>query len=310
MEIIINELIALADREQLRIESSISDDSLHCLGLFVESVRVLDFIMLGQPGASPSDKISFSAFDISMVETGWNLATSMLLKEVNFHGFPMRQSTAELRKGLISLLYQLGIVIQIRRTVEMIKTGLINVDKEGDTYTFSHTLEAKDQFLDQLELGAFERMEEKLKSSGAKYKEWNLVNRKEIKNTFWKTGNFMSVKHESDFSSYKIQDLDSHLTPLIKQWNSGKYGIMMGYDSTPKVDDHFLAIAAELTKEWRDESGINPNAKIGNVSAAEIMNVAMIVVSFHLKHIHFAQLASKISRNFNSTKFINLESDK
>lgn len=293
MKVIIDELIALADKEQLRIECSLPEDSLTCLGLFVESVRVLDFMMLGQPGVPKSEKISFSVFDLNMIEMGWNIATPLLLKESNFRGFPMMKSTNESRQQVISLLYQLGIIVQLRRTIDMAKAGLVNLYKDGSTYIFSIKPEMEDQFLDELELGALEKMEEKLKSSGVTYQDWELVNKKDIEETFWKVGNFMAVSYETEFASYKIKEIDSHMISLIKQWNSGPYGIMLGYDSTPELDNHFLAIAAELTGKWRDEAGINPSAKIGNVLAAEIMGVAMIITSFHIKHIHFAQLAAE-----------------
>lgn len=289
----INELLVLADREQVKIEKSLPRDSLACLGHFIETVRSLDFIMLGQPGVSKEEKIPFSVVDFNIIDMGWNLATSMLLRDANFHGFPMLRSTDESRKQIIGLLYQLGIIVQLRRSVDMAKAGLVNIRKEGPAYIFEITAEAKDQFLDELELEALENIEKKLKTSGITYKGWELVNRKNFRDTILKVGNYMSVKYESELASYKIKELDSHMIPLIKQWDSGGYGIMLGYDSSPEIDNHFLAFAAELTREWRDEAGINPSAKIGNISAAEVMGVAMYIISFHLKHINFAHLASE-----------------
>lgn len=288
-----DELILLANEELDKIKQGLPQDTIACLGLFVESVRVLDFIMLGQPGVSKSEKISFSVFDLNMIELGWNLATSILLKGGKCHGFPMRQSTHEFRKFTIGLLYQLGIIVQIKRTVDMINAGLVNVTKNGSTYTFSHAPEAKDQFLDELAFGALEKLEEKLQSSGSSYKSWELVDRKDIIDRFSRAGNFLAVKGNSDFASYKLNDIDQQMIPLIKQWDSGEYGIMMGYDSTPEIDNHFLAIASELIAEWRDEAGFSPNIKIGNIPSAAILVVGIFITSFHLKHIHFAQLTAK-----------------
>lgn len=287
------ELNLLASEELNKIKQGMPQDTITCLGLFVESVRVLDFIMLDQPGVQKSDKISISVFDLNMIEMGWNLASSMLLKAGNFYGFPMRQSTNDLRKQVIGLLYKLGIIVQIRRTAEMVKAGLVNVQKTGLTYTFSQTPEAKDQFLDELELGALDKLEEKLKSSRSTYKDWELVDRNTFEDVYCQIGNFMSVKYNSELASYKIEDIKSHMIPLIKQWDSGNHGIMIGYDSTPEIDNHFLAIAAELTAEWRDEAGIHPNTKIGHITAADIMAVATMIISFHIKHIYFAQLAAE-----------------
>lgn len=290
---IYNELILLANTKLDNIKQSLPQDMITCLGLFVESVRVLDFMMLGQPGVPKSEKISLSIFDLNMIEMGWNLATSMLLKSGNICGFPMIQSTNDLRKRVMSLLYDLGVIVQLKRVAEMLKTGLVIVKKNGSTYTFSQVPEAKDQFLDELEGGALEKLYKKLKSSGTKYKGWELVDQKNIDDALWKVGNYMAVRFESELASHKVLDIDAYMIPLIKQWDSGNHGIMLGYDSTPDIDNHFLAIAAELTSEWRDEAGIHPNTRIGKISAAEVLEVAMIVISFHIKHIHFAQLASE-----------------
>lgn len=293
------ELIDLADKEQLKIEQSLPEDVMICRGLLVETVRVLDFISLGQPGVPQADKISFSVFDLNMIEMGWNLAAAMLLKSGDHRGFPMMQSTIETRKQIVSILYQLGIIVQLRRTVEMVKSGLVSAQKEGSTFTFSHTSAAKDQFLDELEHGALDELEEKLKSSGSKYKNWELVEYNAMREASRQVGNFMSVKYKSDFASFKLEDIDSQMIPLIKQWDTGNHGIMMGYDSNPEIDNHFLAIATELTSEWRDEAGIHPTTKIGKVFALDVMTVAMMVISFHIKHIHFAQLASEKDKKIN-----------
>ena len=77
----------------------------------------------------------------------------------------MIQSTEESRDQIITLLYRLGIITQLRRTVEMIKSGLVKVYKEDSKFTFSHTQEANHQFLDELEVVALDAMEKKLKSS-------------------------------------------------------------------------------------------------------------------------------------------------
>jgi hypothetical protein len=287
------ELLGIADEEQLRIERQLPEDSVARLALFIETVRVLDFIMLGQPGVPKQDKTPFSVFDINMIEMGWNLASSMLLRKVNVNGFPMRQSTEESRRQVTSLLFQLGVIIQIRRTVEMAKSGLVNIEKNDSTYIFSVAPEAKEQFLDELELSALDKLEEKLKSSGKTYKNWELVDRNALGHVIWQVGNFMSVKYATEFATYKVENIDMQMIPLIKQWDSGNHGIMLGYDSTPEIDNHFLAIATELIADWRDEAGFHPDAKIGNISAAEIMAVAMMIISFHAKHISFAQLASE-----------------
>jgi len=290
---IVKEIEALIVNEQSKIEQVFPSETMSCRGILVETVRVLDFIKLGQPGVSKNEKIHFSIFDLNMIDMGWNLAVSLLLKDGDHRGFPMKKSTYNTRDQTISLLYHLGVISQLRRTVEMIKAGIVNVEKVDTTFTFYLAEPTGDQWLDDLELQSLEELYKRIKSSGQSYKQWELVDQRDIASTFWKVGNFMSVERESAFSSWKIENINDHLSPLINQWDSGNHGIMIAYDSTRKVDHHFLALASEITKEWRDEAGIHPDTEIGNITATQLILVVSMITSFHHKHIGFIQLAAK-----------------
>ena len=109
---------------------------------------------------------------------------------------------------------------------------------------------------------------------------------------FNKPGNFLSRNGKPNLSDCLLSDIDSAMLPLIKPWDSG-HGIMMSYDSTPEIDIHFLAKSYELVNEWREEAGVHPSIKFGEITGGDLSIIVLFLVSFYLKHVHFASLASK-----------------
>ncbi len=288
---IYNELISLADEELKIIEQLLPQDPIPSFVLFTETIRISDYLQLGKPDPSNEYGLSFQELDI--MKMGWNLAASLLFKPINILGFPIIESTKETRNQAAGLLYKLGCTSLLRRTAEMVKSGILNSEKAKNTFTFTKTKIADYQFLDEMELSYLYKLESKIKAIEEKYYSgWNLVGTDDLDKVFWKPGNFLSLKNTTCLSNFKIENIDSEMLPLIKPWNSG-HGIMMGYGSTPEIDHHFLAMAAESVREWRDEAGFHPEAKIGEITGSDILAVVTFIVSFHLKHVHFASLASK-----------------
>lgn len=68
---------------------------------------------------------------------------------------------------------------------------------------------------------------------------------------------------------------------------------MVGYGAEPEIDNYFLSLVGENVLGWRDDAGIHPDARIGNVSGHSLTSVGMLLTSFYLKHIHFVDLGRK-----------------
>jgi len=289
---IYSELITLSDTELERIEASLPMDPVLCFILLTETIRVYDYFNLGNPDSVSKCGLSFQELDV--MKMGWNLAASLLFKPIdNVRGFPIMESTNETRIQAISLLYQLGCSSLLRRTAEMIKSGILSYEKGIDNYTFFITSIGKTQFLDEMELTYLEDLNNKLISNKEGfYNNWKLVDEKLINHVLRRVGNFLLVNSKDQFSKYKIEDIDSKMLALVKPWDSGK-GIMMAYETTTEIDQHFLVIAAEVVKEWRDEAGFHPNAIIDNVTGSDILKIVIFLVALNFKHIHFSDLAAK-----------------
>lgn len=287
------ELTDIADFELNQIEKSFPGDEDLRFVLLTETTRIYDFIHFG--GESNKNEYSLTHQEVDVIKWGWNLSTSILFKSTKeIQGFPILESTKETRKFAISLLYQLGCVVLLRRTAEMINAGILLVDKIGTSYSFSMTSEGKYQYLDAMEPVYLENLESEIHKGADYYKNWNLVNHEDLERVSWSYGNYLSKKPEDPFTGVKLNntDLESIMEPLVKPWDSGK-GVMMGYDSTDDLDKHFMATATTLLKDWREESGLHPKLDLGEIKASDIMAVAICLISFNLKHIKFSTIAFK-----------------
>lgn len=292
-----NELNELADSEFEKIEASMPEDPISCFVILNETVRVLDYLNLASDDQIIKE-FGLSVQELDVMNNGWNHAASLLFKSTDqFKGFPLMESTIQTRRYAIGLLYQLGSITLLRRTAEMLKSGILSSKKEDDKYTFSISNIGKTQFQDELELFYLKDFDEKVKTNrNGNFQDWKLVEKKDIHKMFLEVGNFMSVNKEDYFAKFKIEDIDAEMISLLRPWDSGK-GIMMAYDSTPEIDRHFMVIAAELLKDWQDLAGFHPKAEINGIKGSDISAVVMCLVSFNLKHVHFASLAAESHSN-------------
>ncbi|WP_194977003.1 hypothetical protein [Aquiflexum lacus] len=290
-------LLIIADSEQDRVIKSIPQENpAGCFVILMEITRMYDYLHFGPKDEIEKFGLSFQEIDV--LKSGWNLAASILFKPIKqFSGIPIMESTHKLRISAISLLYQFGCITLLRRTAEMVKSGILVSDSsEGNIFKFSMSLDGKAQFLDEMENSYLENLEDILEQNEKNfYNGWELVNYDNVNTIFQNSGSFLSKRPGDRFSSLKLEDLESKMTPLLKLWDSGK-GIMMGYDSTEELDWHFMAISTNALAEWRDEAGIHPNLKIEGVEVSHIIAVIMCLVSFDLKHIKFSSIAAEMEK--------------
>ncbi|MDB5013690.1 MAG: hypothetical protein JWQ25_1892 [Daejeonella sp.] len=258
-EMICEELLALASRNIAEIEEMIPEDPVSCFAFFVEASRVYDSWALSAEFLSWEESCSQQYLDL--LGLGYNLLTFYFFKKVPMQGFPIVESTDKSRKFAITILYKLGCVSMIRRTVDMIRTGLLEVEKTGSTYVFKKTAVMDLQFLDTMEFGYLSDMEKDVKKNLHQQLDgWNIMDQDELLEDMFRPGNFFSHQ-KSEFKAFLLDDIDKRMEPLVNPWHSG-HGIMMAYGSTEEIDFHFLAIATEIVRSWREDAGFSPETKI------------------------------------------------
>lgn len=284
------EIKLIAENALDKIVSSLPSETIIKFVMFTETLRVLDFNSLSSNNLT-SNLSQIPNDDI--MKMGWNLSTSYLFEGFKTSGFPIVESTKETFSSTSSLLFHFGCITMLKRTIDMVKSGALTVTKSDDnTYVFEKTNNANSQFLDDLEFTNLEELEEQLKEkTGEFYKEWNIIERDDLEEALYSHGNFLSFTDE-DFTHYTSENIEELLYEQVRPWDSG-HGIMMGYGSTVDIDMHFLGKATELVAKWRDEAGLHPKTKIGNITGGDLMIVVLFMTSFHLKHINYGLVASK-----------------
>jgi len=87
-------------------------------------------------------------------------------------------------------------------------------------------------------------------------------------------------------------DIDNLMRKLIFPWDSGR-GIMIGYNADPEVDEYYFIKGTKLAMDFREQAGIHPDLRLGDLNAGLVTAVIALLLSFHLKHIRFCQLAGE-----------------
>ena len=256
---ICNELIQIANGRLEEIEKMLPTNSIECFVILTETIRVLDLYSFSSDSNSQEEASRIQHLDV--MKMGWNLAASYLFKPIHEKGFPILKSTTESRLNAAGLLFNLGCTTLIKRTVEMIKAGILSVERKGSLFTFKNTSIANSQFLDYMELSYLTELEERISNSANELGGWNLVKEDDIKEVLNKPGNFFSKISKGKWTDSILSNIDDLMIPLMSPWDSG-HGIMLSYNTTPEIDFHFLAKAMDLVIPWRDEAGIHPGQSL------------------------------------------------
>jgi len=268
------ELIAhlsdLASREFNSVKAWVDrfDSPPQYIAWLVEACRALDYQHVLQfLSRDPKNKMARPDFDIMVA--GWNALLGLLLPHAGgFQGFPLMESSQNSQTAAMTALHQLGRSALMQQAASMIRHGMAVGQIVGDRIVISMSERAStDHFLDRLDL-------HKLEDLDGETEEPEPLLRGVLKTT-------------------KIEDIDAKMAPLVFAWKTNR-GTMVGYGADPDVDRYFLALVSRKTQDWRNEAGIHPDARIGDVSGRDVAAIGLLLASFYLKHIRFIHLGNKI----------------
>lgn len=256
------ELAAVAAQHLARVQSFLPSDALERHALFTETVRAVDYWAVVQRLMPQEHRMVYPDFQI--VQWGWNLAVGHLFEPLAQRGgFPLRQSTRESQSFALNLLHQFGRFVLVHRACEMIRHGFVEAERtEGGYAVRTVSAGAAQQHLDVLEFT-------RLKQLG-----------------LW------GIDQGSWTRRWMRSDIEKLMTPLIRPWDTGR-GVMVNYGALREIDDHFIAIALELAAEWREEAGIHPETKLGDLTGADLIGIGTVVIGLHAKHVAFTMLAAR-----------------
>lgn len=258
----------LADQEFQHVKTWIDQFQFpQHITLLIELCRVMDYLHVLQSfSRSPEPKIPIP--DLTIMLLGWNPALGLLLPHAGgFNGVPLAESTTDSRAIATSLLHQLGRFSLLKRTAQMIRHGMAEGELEGGRIVLRASDRVSNNHLvDDLDAIKFQHLS--------------------------------SHMHDFDpvhmfINETRVEDLQARLQALVFPWKTGQ-GTMIGYHAAPDIDEHFQALVIRKTAEWRNQTGIHPSITIGEVSAADLFEIGLLLTSFNLKHICFVNAGIRI----------------
>ncbi|MDP9895933.1 hypothetical protein J2W32_005033 [Variovorax boronicumulans] len=287
-----SEFDTLADKELASVLQVLPAEVFQRFVLYTEILRQLDYWSVFRQFAPPSDRLE--PWDLEMLWLGWNSATEHLFAGVPIKGFPLVKSTRESKQFAMTVVHQLGRSVLMRRTADMLRHQYVTAAHIEDGWSVRKVGSTPDQFLDNLEFARFTELANWLDrlDSDKTPMGWTLFEKSEADVIANKVGRFLGRDRSEPFAPWLRSDVRELMEPLIHPWDSG-HGVMMGYDATPEVDDHFLATAALLVADWRNDAGFHPKATVGEIGIWDLSLVIIVITSLHLKHVHFALIASQ-----------------
>ena len=225
----------------------------------IEACRALDYWSVHSTFSDdPRQKLSEQ--DLNVVMRGWNPLMSNVLKRIGkLRGIPLLGSTHETIHAATSELHRLGRHILLRKTADLVDRGLACGTISGEQISIWLDYAGdNDLFLDQIEEDRLLEMSERMKQSPS----------------------WLNAIVESN----KLPNLQEALNAIVFRYETTR-GTLVGYKSTPEIDDHYGAVVLDHVLSCRDKSGFHPEARINGVSANDVTRVVHLLVSSRLKHL-------------------------
>jgi len=230
--------------------------------MIIEMCRVMDFWHVQRVFSELPP--SLTAQDLDIATRGWNPALGLLLPYVQGAGVPFIESTDTSAMHAMSLLHQLGRYVTLSQAAQMIRCGIAEGEAKAGKITLRMSAgTAIDHFVDRIEREAV--------GDGS-----------EEEDSFAKL-----------IDATKVENLEERMAKLIFPWDPINRGVMLGYDAEPDIDYHFIARVTKNAINWRDAAGIHPDARIGQISGADLTMALLLMTSAYLKHISFVNVGAK-----------------
>lgn len=256
--------------------------------LFIEVVRAMDYWGTHAPALiGDSEKVAQS---LDLMYWGWNRAVAELFGPLDQPGaFPLMQSTQESRGYAAALMQEFGKVSLLRRLADMSERGIMDITRDGDEFQIRMGEDARAQFADATELDRLKAAEARLPSSSSG---WTMASMRDALRFPGMPGNYMALV-DQPVKRWLRPDIEELIKPLVRPWDTG-CGVMVAYDATIEVDEHYMAEALALATHWREDAGIHPEAMLGSITGADIAAVGAALISLHSKHFGCVSVAKKL----------------
>ncbi len=255
----------LANRELGRLSTYLLGlSNYESCALLIEACRCLDHAHVIQHLA-PDGQGQVPTQDFDIIVRGWKVLLALILPRLGgFGGIPLKESVPELRQAVMGMMHAAGRYVVINRAAEMLRHEMITAA--------SHDSEIELALNDRTELDHFHDQVD--------FRKLAVLNNRLLS----------TYRPVSDPD--KVRELRADMARLVFPWRTSQ-GVMVGYNTEPSIDDHFIQVFLRDIIQWRDESGIHPEAQLGGCTGACLTAVVLALMSFKLKHIMFVEEASR-----------------
>lgn len=255
--------------------------------LFIEVVRAMDYWGTHAPALiGDSERVAQS---IDLMYWGWNRAVAELFEPLDQpSAFLLMESTYESRAFAAGLMQEFGKVSLLRRLADMSERGIMEITRDGDQFQIHMSEDARTQFADAAESDRLIAAQA-LPSSNAG---WMTVSMRDALRFPDMPGNYTATA-DAPAKRWLRPDIQELIKPMVRPWDTGR-GVMVTYDARIEVDEHYMAEALSLATQWREASGIHPEAMLGSITGADITGVGAALISLHSKHFACVSVAKKL----------------
>lgn len=265
---IADELRQLSEKEfkdTMHVLSQLDDTNIAMIT--IEACRSLDYWFVTD-SFSENRQRTLSEQDFNLVYRGWNIFLQKVLPRLGMlPGIPLLGSTRETILSTSAELHRLGRHALLKRTAELIDRkfaqgswidGKISVRMKRD--------DESDHFLDQVDAVR-----------------WNTISKKLLP---WDS---LAQQH---LKTLRLAEWQDELKRLMFRWETPQ-GVMVGYNASPQLDDHFIGAVFDYVSACRANSGADPEAIINGIRVSDVHLIMMLLMSARLKHTQFVTAAKR-----------------
>jgi hypothetical protein len=119
------------------------------------------------------------------------------------------------------------------------------------------------------------------------------------------TNLYKEIGKKRPFPGQAPENINDIISRLIFPWSTSE-GTMVGYEADPAIDDYFLRAVMPAIDDWRNDAGIHPSARIGDVTGADIATIAVLLASFRVKHMKFVDVGNQLITDVNTAMSLSI----
>ncbi len=279
-----------ASNELARLKTLLPSSAEEKFIVFLEVQRVLDVRCLQHSFRKKDDAPNYK---LDILRWGMNLATCHLMEsQTTPFRVPLAQRSAKLHAMATEILWNFGAIALTRQAADMVQHGFLLASHDGEILSLQDSGTGPIQLMDQTEFEVLRKAEAEWTKDRISPQGWEIVERDSIDNNQHARGAFMTRLEKRPSPVYTPGELEKLMVPLIESWKV-PWGAMIGYSTTPEIDEHFACEASYLMKDFRDAAGIHPETHFGEFSGIDLVQVATLLLSIFLKHVAFGLLAPR-----------------